>query len=87
MHDVRTPEHDSPAPTRPEVHYLNATHGALSWFFTKDHKRIALLYLYSVTAFFLDNEPAPLFDPAALALLGVGLVLTARTLRVKDEQN
>ncbi len=53
MHDVRTPEHDSPAPTRPEVHYLNATHGALSWFFTKDHKRIALLYLYSVTAFFL----------------------------------
>ena len=41
----------------------------------------------SVTSFFLDNEPAPLFEPAALALLGVGLVLTARTLRVKDEQN
>ena len=56
MHDVRTPEHDSPvgqAPTRPDTHYLNATHGAASWFFTKDHKRIALLYLYSVSAFFL----------------------------------
>ena len=35
------------------MHYLNATHGAASWFFTKDHKRIALLYLYSVSAFFL----------------------------------
>ncbi len=40
----------------------------------------------SVTAFFLDTEPAPLFEPAALALFGVGLVLTARTLRGKTEQ-
>ena len=28
------------------TNYLNATHGAASWFLTKDHKRIALLYLY-----------------------------------------
>src|SRR3954471_21611343 len=35
------------------TNYLNATHGAASWFFTKDHKRIALLYLFSVSAFFL----------------------------------
>ena len=27
------------------TNYLNATHGAASWFLTKDHKRIALLYL------------------------------------------
>jgi cytochrome c oxidase subunit 1 len=54
MHEVRTTELDSSAaPTTPAVHYLNATHGAMSWFFTKDHKRIALLYLYSVSAFFL----------------------------------
>ncbi len=54
MHEVRTNELDSSAaPTTPAVHYLNATHGAASWFFTKDHKRIALLYLYSVSAFFL----------------------------------
>src|SRR6187401_1921684 len=35
------------------TNYLNATHGAASWFFTRDHKRIALLYLFSVSAFFL----------------------------------
>src|SRR5215203_2459374 len=35
------------------THYLNSTHGAASWFLTKDHKRIALLYLISVSAFFL----------------------------------
>jgi cytochrome c oxidase subunit 1 len=55
MHDVRTTEHDSvgQVPTLPDTHYLNATHGPASWFFTRDHKRIALLYLYSVSAFFL----------------------------------
>ncbi|BCS31142.1 cytochrome c oxidase subunit 1 [Luteitalea sp. TBR-22] len=55
MHDVRTEPAPSAsqAPTTPEVHYINATHGAMSWFFTKDHKRIALLYLYAVSAFFL----------------------------------
>jgi cytochrome c oxidase subunit 1 len=35
------------------TNYLNATHGAASWFLTKDHKRIALLYLFGVSAFFL----------------------------------
>ena len=35
------------------TNYLNATHGAASWFLTKDHKRIALLYLVGVSAFFL----------------------------------
>jgi cytochrome c oxidase subunit 1 len=39
-------------PEEPEVNYLNATQGILSWLFTKDHKRIALLYLISVTAMF-----------------------------------
>jgi cytochrome c oxidase subunit I len=34
------------------VSYLNDGHGAKSWLLTKDHKRIALLYLASVTAFF-----------------------------------
>ncbi len=37
----------------PATHYLNATHGAASWFLTKDHKRIALLYLFGVSFFFL----------------------------------
>ena len=33
-------------------HYLNATYGVRSWLFTRDHKRIALLYLASITLFF-----------------------------------
>ena len=36
----------------PEKHYLNATWGIRSWLLTTDHKRIALLYLASVTFFF-----------------------------------
>src|SRR5437762_7759061 len=36
----------------PSEHYLNATYGIRSWLLTTDHKRIALLYLASVTFFF-----------------------------------
>src|SRR3979411_1974279 len=36
----------------PREHYLNATYGIRSWLLTTDHKRIALLYLFSVTFFF-----------------------------------
>src|SRR6059036_3982528 len=32
--------------------YLNAGHGPKSWLLTVDHKRIALLYLISITFFF-----------------------------------
>ncbi|HEX7708346.1 MAG TPA: cytochrome c oxidase subunit I [Thermoanaerobaculia bacterium] len=32
--------------------YLNDEYGVLSWLLTKDHKRIAILYLFSVTIFF-----------------------------------
>jgi len=40
-------------PPEPRVNYLNATYGIKSWLLTKDHKRIALLYLGTVTFFFL----------------------------------
>src|SRR5579885_1661461 len=33
-------------------HYLNASYGIKSWLLTKDHKRIGLLYLATVTLFF-----------------------------------
>jgi cytochrome c oxidase subunit 1 len=33
-------------------HYLNVSYGVSSWLFTKDHKRIALMYLISITLFF-----------------------------------
>jgi cytochrome c oxidase subunit 1 len=39
--------------TTPEVNYLNASSGLKSWLLTSDHKRIALLYLISVTFFFM----------------------------------
>ena len=38
--------------TAEREHYLNADYGFRSWFFTTDHKRIALLYLISITFFF-----------------------------------
>ncbi|MBI4478233.1 MAG: cytochrome c oxidase subunit I [Acidobacteria bacterium] len=56
--------------------YLNATYGLKSWLLTRDHKRIALLYLASVTLFFfvggafavmvrleLATPPADLMQP------------------------
>src|SRR4026209_325537 len=35
------------------LNYLNNGHGLKSWLLTKDHKRIALLYLVSITGFFV----------------------------------
>jgi len=32
--------------------YLNESYGIKSWLLTKDHKRIALLYLGTITFFF-----------------------------------
>ena len=40
------------APVMPEKHYLNDNYGIRSWLLTKDHKRIAVLYLFSITFFF-----------------------------------
>ena len=36
----------------PKRHYINNEHGILSWLLTGDHKRIAMLYLFSITFFF-----------------------------------
>ncbi len=36
----------------PKRSYLNNEHGLLSWLLTGDHKRIAILYLISITFFF-----------------------------------
>jgi len=43
---------DSEAAEPPRHHYLNAGYGIRSWLLTKDHKRIAILYLVSVNVFF-----------------------------------
>ncbi|HCX28806.1 MAG TPA: cytochrome c oxidase subunit I, partial [Blastocatellia bacterium] len=39
-------------PAAARVNYINAQYGLKSWLLTKDHKRIALLYLGSITFFF-----------------------------------
>jgi cytochrome c oxidase subunit 1 len=43
----------SPAPSLPRQHYLNVSYGWKSWLLTIDHKRIAVLYLASVSVMFL----------------------------------
>jgi cytochrome c oxidase subunit 1 len=40
-------------PQIPREHYLNVEYGWKSWLFTLDHKRIAILYLVSITVMFL----------------------------------
>jgi cytochrome c oxidase subunit I len=53
IHDTRTgvgvPE---PEPKGPKVNYLNVSHTIASWLLTKDHKRIAMMYLFTVSVFF-----------------------------------
>src|SRR5258706_11185742 len=46
------PPNPLPGHKMPHEDYLNATYGIRSWLLTTDHKRIALLYLGSVTFFF-----------------------------------
>ncbi len=41
-----------PEPQEPRENYLNVSYGVKSWLLTRDHKRIALLYLASITFFF-----------------------------------
>lgn len=48
---MATLAHEAPS-TAEEVNYLNVAHGWKSWLFTTDHKRIAILYLISITAMF-----------------------------------
>src|SRR5882672_3841276 len=43
---------DAATAVYPARHYLNETTGIKSWLLTTDHKRIALLYLFSITFFF-----------------------------------
>jgi cytochrome c oxidase subunit 1 len=47
-----------PLPQAKPVHYLNETYGLKSWLLTTDHKRIALLYLTSITFMFFVGGAA-----------------------------
>ena len=52
---VAEPQH---VPSGSQVNYLNATYGIKSWLLTTDHKRIALLYLSSITLMFFVGGAA-----------------------------
>src|SRR5437016_10139558 len=43
---------------RKPVHYLNANYSLWSWLFSTDHKRIAILYMITVTLFFFVGGAA-----------------------------
>jgi cytochrome c oxidase subunit 1 len=43
----------SDAPREPRQHYLNCDYSVRSWLLTTDHKRIGILYLVSISAFFI----------------------------------
>jgi cytochrome c oxidase subunit 1 len=43
---------DQATATLPKRNYINNEHGLLSWLLTGDHKRIAMMYLVSITLFF-----------------------------------
>ncbi len=43
---------DQRTATLPKRTYINNEDGMLSWLLTGDHKRIAMLYLFSITFFF-----------------------------------
>src|ERR687889_942816 len=51
--DIQVEQFEPVTPVDSRVNYLNAKYGIKSWLLTKDHKRIALLYLASVTVFFI----------------------------------
>lgn len=60
--------------------YLNSSFGVKSWFLTKDHKRIAILYLVSITMFFL-------FGGTMASLMRLELLTPAGDLFQSDTYN
>ncbi len=68
----------TPAAATDRRHYLNASYTAASWLFTVDHKRIGILYLLSVTFFFLLGGAAAVAFRLEL-LTPAGDLVTAET--------
>ena len=65
-------------PAAPQKNYLNADHTIKSWLLTGDHKRIAVLYLISVTFFFFLGGLAAAFIRAELTS-PMGTLLNSET--------
>jgi cytochrome c oxidase subunit I len=66
--------------TLPRESYLNSEYGLKSWLLTQDHKRIALLYLFTTTFFFVIGG-------VAAALIRLELLTPAGDLVASDTYN
>jgi cytochrome c oxidase subunit 1 len=64
----------------PPVHYLNHSYSWLSWLFTVDHKRIGILYLVSVSLFFVAGA-------TAIGLVRLNLISPTGAILELDEYN
>jgi len=69
----------SVTPAEPQ-NYLNAEYGIKSWLLTTDHKRIAILYLISITIMFIVGG-------IAATLIRVELLTPAGDLMTSDTYN
>jgi cytochrome c oxidase subunit 1 len=74
---VTTPSHLLELPRK---HYLNSEYGLKSWLLTVDHKRIALLYLFTTTFFFMIGG-------AAAGLIRLNLLTPGGDLMAADTYN
>ena len=69
-----------------DTDYLNVDYGVKSWLLTIDHKRIAILYLVSITVMFMlgglfaaaIESPAPPDVPVSQAWNAAGSIATTR---------
>lgn len=69
-----------PEQEKDRVNYLNHAYGVLSWLLTVDHKRIGLLYLVSVSVFFV-------FGALAVALVRINLISPTGAILELDQYN
>ena len=73
---ISTLESNPKSAVPPRRHYLNAGFTARSWLLTTDHKRIGLLYLISITLFFVLGGAAATIVRLDLMTPDADLVLT-----------
>jgi len=79
MSDLAIPQQQY-APAREQLSYLQDGHSLRSWLLTTDHKRIAILYMASITVFFFVGG-------AAAALIRYNLILPEGALRSAETYN
>ncbi len=75
---VAAPPPPEPAPL--EINYLNKSYSIWSWLLTVDHKRIGILYLVSITAFFIIGG-------IAAGLVRLNLLSPTGAIMTEDQYN